>query len=361
MQKKQSAFLVYAGILLSFAMQLQACSVPVFRYALERWVPDNYRATIRCNGAVPETLQNLINDWENTGFNIRIQTDKTPPTDAAAGKCELRVDFPPTCRTTKPLWVGPLTSNTINAVANSPVRSQIADRILGGDSVVWLLLESGNTTNDAAAKTVLLDELKNCSNSLKLPQIDDTDISIVSSTKQTPLKIAFSLLTLSRNNQQEAVLINALLNNSDSQMLKQPAAYPICGAGRAFPPLVGSQITPDNINMVCTFLTGECSCEIKNMNPGFDLPMNIDWSRIGETCSYTETSLPPLSGVMPAAAGITNSVPAATSENSASNQPPAAAQEKPSSLPLAILSLGICAFLLLALGSAFIIRRTTHQ
>jgi hypothetical protein len=64
---------------------------------------------------------------------------------------------------------------------------------------------------------------------------------------------------------------------------------------------------------------------------------------------------------MPAAAGITNSAPAATSENSASNQPPAAAQEKPSSLPLAILSLGICAFLILALGSAFIIRRTTHQ
>jgi hypothetical protein len=139
--------------------------------------------------------------------------------------------------------------------------------------------------------------------------------------------IKFSMLSLSARDQNETVLINTLLNsNPEYHKINKPIAFPICGAGRAFPPLIGSAINAENINMICTFLTGKCSCEIKEQNPGFDLPITADWSCIESDQLYTENVLPPLTGVIPEAA--VNNQDETTSEDN----PDAAGTNNPAQL-----------------------------
>ena len=56
------------------------------------------------------------------------------------------------------------------------------------------------------------------------------------------------------------------------------------------------------MGMACAFLVGQCSCEIKALNPGTDLLMPVDWE--GEIDGHElsrEIVLPPLPGAVAAA------------------------------------------------------------
>ena len=41
-----------------------ACNIPVFRYALENWVPDPYHAVVISNGPLSETQSSLLKQLE---------------------------------------------------------------------------------------------------------------------------------------------------------------------------------------------------------------------------------------------------------------------------------------------------------
>jgi hypothetical protein len=56
--------------------------------------------------------------------------------------------------------------------------------------------------------------------------------------------------------------------------------FPVFGRGRALLPLVGAGITEANITAAAGFLTGACSCEVKALNPGFDLLLPADWDNL---------------------------------------------------------------------------------
>ena len=60
-------------------------------------------------------------------------------------------------------------------------------------------------------------------------------------------------------------------------------------AGRAVPPAVGKEIQPEAIQEMAEFLTGPCSCEIKEQNPGFDLLLTANWSSLA---GYQEVLIP---------------------------------------------------------------------
>jgi hypothetical protein len=44
-------------------------------------------------------------------------------------------------------------------------------------------------------------------------------------------------------------------------------------------PLIGAGITAKNIHDSAEFLVGPCSCEVKELNPGFDLLLSTDWDK----------------------------------------------------------------------------------
>ncbi|NBU42089.1 MAG: hypothetical protein EBS51_15080 [Planctomycetia bacterium] len=43
---------------------------------------------------------------------------------------------------------------------------------------------------------------------------------------------------------------------------------------------MGRGITPENIEDAHTFITGACSCVVKEQNPGFDLLLDVDWAAV---------------------------------------------------------------------------------
>ena len=63
--------------------------------------------------------------------------------------------------------------------------------------------------------------------------------------------------------------------------------------------LVGGGINEETIGEVAAFLTGPCSCLIKEMNPGIDLLMSADWTSVLSAPTGAEEVLPPLTTVLP--------------------------------------------------------------
>jgi hypothetical protein len=66
-------------------------------------------------------------------------------------------------------------------------------------------------------------------------------------------------------------------SESDLSDRDDPMVFPVFGRGRALFALIGQGITTDNVRGSASFLTGACSCEVKELNPGFDLLLATDW------------------------------------------------------------------------------------
>src|SRR5262245_15707935 len=63
----------------------------------------------------------------------------------------------------------------------------------------------------------------------------------------------------------------------DLHKRQEPIVFPVFGRGIALHALVGKGITEENIATAAGFLVGECSCEVRRLNPGVDLLMTADW------------------------------------------------------------------------------------
>jgi len=182
--------------------------------------------------------------------------------------------------------------------------------------VVWLLLESGKRMSDDQAAELLEAELRKLEQSLVLPEPSPLDPP---TNTNLPLKIAFSTVRVARSNPAERMLINLLLNwNTNLVAEKEVMLFPIFGRGRVVPPATGEEIQPEAIREMAEFLTGPCSCEVKEMNPGYDLLLSANWNSLGDYQAELMSELPPLTGLSQFAAGATND-PKATSGQSAAS------------------------------------------
>ena len=141
------------------------------------------------------------------------------------------------------------------------------------------MLDSGNETADAEAETRLTDRLKYLQSVLKLPELSEADIANgLISIGAADLRLEFSSIRVSRNDPKERWFVESLLNSeTDLKDLKEPMVFPIFGQGRALYALVGKGISSETIDNAAIFLTGSCSCEVKEQNPGVDLLMSADW------------------------------------------------------------------------------------
>lgn len=259
------------------AVALRACQVPVFRYALENWSPAPWRVRLP-DSALP--------GFETGGANLQIER--------ATGLAALELRLPEGEGEASPVWTGPADAAHWQQLLDSPVRRELARRLLAGESAVWLLLESGDAAKDAAAGKVLQEALQAAQAELKLPegvvtpaQLDEpgrkgTAADVLHS--DLPLRLAFSVLRLSRDDPAEAVL-RAMLMKVEPDLadyVAEPMVFAVFGRGRALEPLIGRGIHADNLREAATYLCGACSCEIKEQNPGMDLLLAADWAPVDQ-------------------------------------------------------------------------------
>lgn len=313
-----SAFCI---LLIAFLSQtVYACSTPVFRYALERWPADFYEALLIHRGPIAEDdpAASLLKDETAQFLNLHlsaIDLESASETEAGSGPAErvktllggeipeklpaLALWYPWQRGRAAPLWVGEFTPATVAALAKSPKRQELAERLMEGQSGVWVFVESGNADKDAAALQLLSQELEAATRELKEMALP------VDETQMPGLSFEFSTLSVSRSDPKERFLLEMLLNSEPDldDYADAPIVFPVFGRGRALFALVGEGINSDNLREAIAFLTGPCGCEIKMMNPGVDLLMATNWDaavmQFYQEFYETEEPLPELTGVFP--------------------------------------------------------------
>ena len=322
MRFKFYSLMVAALISLVSATVTNACSVPVFRYALERWQPDTFQALVLHRGSLSDEQKKLIDAFERSeGKNranvelVTVDLDAAPPPELLSllekqKETELpRILLmpPPFTGSSTPLWSGKLEDKTslpgFNAQVDSPVRRETVKRLLAGDSAVWICLESGNKEADDKAFKLLDAQLAKLGKELKLPEQTPEDLEDPDSQvrfEKLPVRIAFSTIRVSRDNSQEKGLIDQMMKTEDDLLEEsgKPMVFPVFGRGRALWAYIGAGINEENIAEAAQFLIGPCSCQIKRQNPGSDLLLTADWEGSLEGLIETkDVELPPLSGL----------------------------------------------------------------
>ncbi len=281
-----------------------ACSVPVFRYALEHWQPDAYRVVVYHTEAWGAADQELA-DWlktqqRQTGANVEFQALKLgedlSPEDQARWEAlseedrqtpRMLVQLPGRSSARLGLGEGVINTGewnqeTLQRLVNSPARTEIGKRLVEGD-VVWVFLESAKPEEDEALFELLTEQIAKQQSTLKLPTVEEEDLPELSGSP-ADLKIQFSALRISRSDPAEKWFVDMLLSVEsdlrDEDVVDQAMVFPVFGRGRALYALVGPGINADTIAQAATFLTGACQCTVKADNPGVDLLIPVQWDNV---------------------------------------------------------------------------------
>lgn len=360
------ALLCVAGLL---GTTIRACSVPVFRYALERWPADLYDITVFHRGplapgdrAALEELEKSSSDAPYANLEVTTvdlageleePTQKLWETQAAPEPPWTVVRYPKELETEQVVWSGPLGASAVRKLLHSPVRREVARRILRGNAAVWILLESGNKKKDDAAAGLLETHLKELEKTLDLPELFAEDFG--TDPEDVPeLGISFSTIRLSRSNPEEQMFVKMLLGpDPELGKLAEPVAFPVFGRGRLLCALAGEQIDEENVEAVCSFLVGPCSCQVKAMNPGVDLLMSVDWDGLITGELAIDEALPPLTGFSELAALAAEGAERPDGAPAGEGQP----EEGPGSLVRNVLILAALGLAGVAAGTFVLMRR----
>lgn len=271
-----------------------ACSVPVFRYALERWrhnaTDELFRLTIFSSGPVSNEMSALLGDVDapngprpNVVINWVDTAQPMIPADQRLWKEQKSATLPwMVLRTPEihaqqhTLHSGPLNGEVLRPWIDSPVRRSLIEKLRSGSSVVWVLVESGDPERDELVSQRIQNELTRLEKEVKLPEPDDDQESVLQSA--IPLKIAFPLIRVARNATGEQEFLHQLMTlDEDYSEDRGPLLFPIFGRGRMLTGLREKEMTPRLLEEVCRYLCAACSCRVKAQNPGVDLLWLADW------------------------------------------------------------------------------------
>jgi hypothetical protein len=166
----------------------QACQVPVFRYALERWEPAPYSLIITPGrGGLSAGEQEIVEHLRHPQTPANLEIEIKPPAEkpSLALQCPLKRNDD----ARQPIWQSDLTQANARALLDSPARGELRRRLLGGQTAVWVLLESGDAAKDAAAFATLGESMKAAQERLKLPRASSlrTRRTIRPSAVRTPM------------------------------------------------------------------------------------------------------------------------------------------------------------------------------
>jgi hypothetical protein len=298
--------LVYTLMILLGSVSIaEACNIPVFRYALERWRPDECEVIVFHQGGLTPQQESLLAaslPAARSPQSARAQVTGAQVTGARVLRADLSdADGPHqdlwlqlagdaakslpyvvirakigTGRTVN-AWHGPLDSVHDWDVFKSPARTEVARRLLAGHSVVWMLITSDDEERNAEVRELLEERLDALSNKIQLP--DGIGLPGSELYSEIPLLVKFSMLEVRRDNPDERFLIDLFSGfRPDSLSQGEPLVVPVFGRGRALEVIPAGELNAQLLEDLTAFLSGACSCQVKEQNPGFDLLFSVDWN-----------------------------------------------------------------------------------
>lgn len=278
-----------AWLVLAVASSANACSIPVFRYALERWKPSPYEFIIFHRGPMSDAdrdamkkIRTMVGAANAELTEVDLDSNRDPQLKVLWKKHggdarlpHILVRFPEADPTTPLAWSGPLDSSKIKSLIDSPLRQQIVNGFFRGESAMFVMLESGDEKADANAEKLLTAELAKLEKSVAIPPITKEGPQVRS---ELPVRIGFGFLKVSRKNAHEAAFIDMLLRcEEDLDKAKGPIVFTFFGRGRVLTALHGGDLKAKELEEICKFLCGACSCQVKELNPGVDLLFAAKW------------------------------------------------------------------------------------
>ena len=326
MKKNQNvvgAMLFFCGCISLQTALLIACNVPVFRYALQRWQPDDYEITVLHHEPLSTEQQEMMDKLQQAASdrevpsNMRVRRlnmqeplnerdqELISSVEISEGSPWILVEYPAFTRTNRLAYSGPFEGDVVGDLIDSPARRAIVENLERGVSAVWVLIESGDPSQDDATAEVIRQRIEHLEATLELPgsgdgdAVDDLfppDESELNDDVETSLSL--TLVRISKEDPRERVFVSMLLNSeSDLYEFDDPIAIPVFGRGRSYFALVGKGINDENIDEACQFLAGACSCEVKSQNPGVDLLFRVNWELLVEDTPTDGVVLPQLTGL----------------------------------------------------------------
>ncbi|MFO0930093.1 MAG: hypothetical protein U0736_24225 [Gemmataceae bacterium] len=291
------------------AAPVAACNVPVFRYALERWKPAVYPIHVFHRGPLTDADRQRVRQLGGDLNATVTLVDLAGAVPAEANALWQRqgkdarlpwvvVRFPESNAEATPAWTGPLADDEIGGLIDSPARRRLATLLLRGEAAVWVVLTGGDPAADTAARRLLTAELKRLEGTVKIStQEDDGDLRTA-----LPLRVSFPILPVDRRDPAEATFVRLLLRSEEGlEAVPGPIVFPVIGRGRALLALHGAELTAANLERWATFLSGPCSCQVKELNPGVDLPLAVGWEQALEIAAKAagETAAPSAAPAIP--------------------------------------------------------------
>jgi hypothetical protein len=287
---------LFLAILSAPGSEAAACNIPVFRYALERWKPDVCEVLVFYDGPLtPDELASVeklcARSTEQGGhantrvIRVDVSSDRDPErVDVWKGLSRSPgVELPHVLVRTVlgrgrfiNHWHRPLQKIDTDGLVDSPARSELRNRLLAGHSVVWLLIGSKDREKTDQAKRLAEGVFESLAEKVKLPE----GIGLPGSElyADVPLVLKFSLLEIDPGDPKEAFLVR-LLTGIRIQAFEdgEPLLVPVFGRGRALEVIPAGDLSARLIEELTLFLSGACSCQVKEQNPGFDLVIDADW------------------------------------------------------------------------------------
>jgi hypothetical protein len=268
-----------------------ACSIPVFRYALEQWPPSPYQLVVYHQGALSKddraTFQKIADAARRANVEVSaVDLENAEPGQKAVWEREGKGIRMPRVLLRYPLsepefpsvWSGPLAIEPVVALFDSPARRAVFDRLTLGNAGVGVLLLSGDQPADDAARAMLSRELPRIAARIELPARSAEGPQIKS---DVPLRVAFPVVEVRREPQEE-LLVQMLVGSEDGlAAVRGPIVFPVFGRGRALCSLHGKDLEkPGELQRSLEYLCRACSCQVKELNPGVDLLIAGNWDSI---------------------------------------------------------------------------------
>ena len=281
-----------------------ACDIPVFRYALERWKQDSCDVVVFFDGKMSKGDRLAIDVWraasQGGGANIKvIEADVRSLEDdelnelwkSTRENAKSPLKLPHVVVRTKvgqgktiSHFEGPLEKIGLENLLLSPARKELRSRLLAGHSIVWIMLKSPDEEKNKAVRERLEKQFKSLAKNIELP--DGIGLPGSELYAEVPLLIKFSLLEINPIDPNERFLVDLLSSFKPVAVQNgDPLLAPVFGRGRVLEVLSADECKAAMVEDMTVFLSGPCSCQVKSLNPGFDLllPANWHFDLFGET------------------------------------------------------------------------------
>jgi len=260
-----------------------ACSVPVYRYALDRWPADPYELDVSTTDAKdPGVARFLRNFTDNTPLNLApVRSKESGPSHLA---------FPHASPDAASAWSGPLDAAALPLITDSPARAELTRRILAGETGVWLLVESGQREADDRVAAALNKRLRYLEQAAEIPPMDPDDPTNELGPGPA-LMVKFSVLRVGRDDPREQAFLRMLAGpKHETAPSDGPWLALVFGRGRVLGAWPAEGFGDEQIDEASLFLLGACSCQVKRMNPGWDLLLNANWDEALQAMGFPQSS-----------------------------------------------------------------------